>query len=240
MASVPFPALHDGSRFLMDTFSFSYLTSGKDLLPRPEGISRARSVVVLADPDFGAAPAHSLVEKAAPTLTERSPSLERFFSTLRAEVADQPWPPLPGTRKEAEAIRRLLPQTHLLLGKAATKQALLKLDTPSILHVATHAFFLEDAVAPEATRAVGHFGAVGERGPVQRSPDPLLRSGMVLAGAHAPKGQPGVPRREDSLVTALELAGLDLWGTQNRSPARSRCGRCAKNTRTLTSGRPSP
>ncbi|HZI03925.1 MAG TPA: CHAT domain-containing protein, partial [Archangium sp.] len=155
-------------------------------------------------------------------------SLKRFFSTLRSDLADQPWLPLPGTRGEAEAIQRMLPQTRLLLGRDATKQALLTLDTPGLLHIATHGFFMPDEPVPPAstsvvlkdapnladTRAVKSFGAVGEEGPRQRPPDPLLRSGLVLAGAAAPLEQPGSSRREDSLVTALELAGLDLWGTQ--------------------------
>nr|WP_323379141.1 CHAT domain-containing protein [Pyxidicoccus xibeiensis] len=34
LAMVPFAALHDGKSFLVDTFDFAYLTSGKDLLPR--------------------------------------------------------------------------------------------------------------------------------------------------------------------------------------------------------------
>jgi CHAT domain-containing protein len=61
---------------------------------------------------------------------------------------------------------------------------------------------------------VGHFGAVSESGPARHPPDPLLRSGLVLAGAQATAARPGSLRREDSLVTALELAGMDLWGTQ--------------------------
>jgi CHAT domain-containing protein len=38
----------------------------------------------------------------------------------------------------------------------------------------------------------------------------------VLAGASAPAAQPGDAgqRLEGSLVTALEIAGLDLWGTE--------------------------
>jgi CHAT domain-containing protein/Tfp pilus assembly protein PilF len=214
LALVPFAALHDGRQFLVDALDITYLTSGKDLLSRAEDIPPAHSVVVLADPDFSSPPTESPPEaRDIPALTERSASLERFFSTLRAEVADQPWPPLPGTRKEAEAIQRLLPHAQMLLGRAATKEALLKLSTPGILHVATHGFFLEDEPTPPATRGVGTFGAVGE-GPPQRPPDPLLRSGLVLAGAHAPEAQPGLYRRKDSLVTALELAGLNLWGTQ--------------------------
>jgi CHAT domain-containing protein len=61
---------------------------------------------------------------------------------------------------------------------------------------------------------VGNFGAVGEADPLQESPNPLLRLGLVLTGDHATAARPGSLRREDSLVTALELAGLDLWGTQ--------------------------
>ncbi len=215
LALVPFAALHDGRKFLVDTFDITYLTSGKDLLPRPEDSSPASSVVVLADPDFGSAPtATAPAADTAPAPTERSASLEEFFSTPRSSAIDRSWPALPGTRKEAEAIQRLLPQAQLLLGSAATKEALLKLSTPGLLHIATHGFFLEDASSPASSgsRAVKNFGVLGDTGP-HRSPDPLLRSGLVLAGAQAPDGQPG-SRREDSLVTALELAGLDLWGTQ--------------------------
>src|SRR6218665_2343497 len=53
---VPFSALHDGQVFLLDSFDFTYLTSGRELLPRPQESAPATSVVVLADPDFSAAP----------------------------------------------------------------------------------------------------------------------------------------------------------------------------------------
>ncbi|WP_224370983.1 CHAT domain-containing tetratricopeptide repeat protein [Hyalangium versicolor] len=215
LSLVPFAALHDGRSFLVDAWNITYLTSGKELLPRSENLDPSHSVIVLADPDFGSLAAAPLpISQSTPASTRRSASLERFFSTLRADFADRPVPPLPGTRKEAESIRRLLPQARLLLGSAASKEALMKLATPGILHIATHGFFLEDAAAPAATRAVVQPGGLAESSPLQLPPDPLLRSGLVLAGAHATATGPGPQRREDSLVTALELAGLDLWGTQ--------------------------
>ena len=47
--------------------------------------------------------------------------------------------PLPGARKEAEMIARLLPGSRLLVGEEATKQAVLQsLESASLIHVAAH------------------------------------------------------------------------------------------------------
>jgi hypothetical protein len=192
LALIPFAALHDGRRFLVDTWDFTYLTSGRDLLRGAEEHSPARSVVVLADPDFGA-------------------RLPAASSPVQRERMVSSWPTLPGTLEEARAIQRLFPQAQLLVGPQATKEALLGLETPGVLHIATHGFFLEDAPAPGDTRAVKQFAALGEAGPPRRPADPLLRSGLILASAGAASG---ARRGKDSLVTALELAGLNLWGTQ--------------------------
>ncbi|MFP2924428.1 tetratricopeptide repeat protein [Pyxidicoccus sp. 3LG] len=213
LSLVPLGVLHDGRRILEEGFELAYLTSGRDLLPRLEDVVPERSVVVVADPDFDAplAVRPGMVETRP---GERSGAIERFFSAMRTAGVDQPFPPLPGARKEAEAIQRLFPQAQLLLGREATKEALLKLRTPGILHVATHGFFREDAPTGVGTRAVVACCALSEADTSQRLPDPLLRSYLVLAGAQAESARPGGTRREDSLVTALELAGLDLWGTQ--------------------------
>ena len=51
--------------------------------------------------------------------------------------------------------------------------------------------------------------------PTQTAPhvpgeNPLLRSGLALTGANDRQGGEG----EDGVLTALEAAGLDLWGTK--------------------------
>ncbi|HLL55883.1 MAG TPA: CHAT domain-containing protein, partial [Myxococcaceae bacterium] len=215
LALVPFDALHDGRRFVIDAFDITYLTSGKDLLPRPLEVPASVSVVVVADPDFGAR-----VPAAPPTprgelLAERGPSAGLSSSALR-ELGERSWGPLPGTRQEAESLRRLFPQAKVFVAEDATKDRLLHVTAPGILHIATHGFFLEDATAPADARGVVQVqGAASGLGP-RRPPDPLLRSGLVLAGAQARESgaEPAQPRVESSLATALELAGLDLWGTQ--------------------------
>jgi CHAT domain-containing protein/Tfp pilus assembly protein PilF len=220
LSLVPFDALHDGHHFLMDAFDFTSLTSGKDLLPRPQETVPAASVIVLADPDFGAPLPPSVAQADASSVPAgHSTSVEPFASLLREDPVYRAWHPvpLPGTRREAEAIQRLIPQARLFLGAEATRQRLLHLDTPGILHLATHGFFLEDAPTPKGTRGVVHFKALGEDSTTPRPPEPLLRSGLLLAGASAPApSNPGVgpPSSDNALITALELAGLDLWGTQ--------------------------
>ncbi|HEX5746615.1 MAG TPA: tetratricopeptide repeat protein [Archangium sp.] len=216
---VPFAALHDGERFLVDTFDFNYLTSGRELLPRPQEPGSASSIFVLADPDFAGSPrADSLASGGTSQRAERSASLERFFSTQRTVLPSNAWMPLPGTRQEAESIQRLLPQSRLFLGAEATKERLLSLPTPGILHLATHGFFLGDSSGPTTdVRAVGHFGGLADNPQAPGPEEPLLRSGLAFAGASAPEPDASSPsefRPDASLVTALELAGLDLWGTQ--------------------------
>jgi CHAT domain-containing protein len=65
---------------------------------------------------------------------------------------------------------------------------------PSILHIASHGFFLDDE------RGGGSASVVAQ--------NPLLRSGLALAGANLPGDAHG-----DGILTALEAAGLNLWGT---------------------------
>lgn len=105
------------------------------------------------------------------------------------------YPALPATREEIAAVSRLLADAGWrvlrLEGKAASESSFKKeVQHPRLLHVASHGFF--------------------ER---QRAPadDPMLRSGLVLAGANA--GVSGSPD-EDGVLTALEASMLDLRGTE--------------------------
>jgi CHAT domain-containing protein len=68
---------------------------------------------------------------------------------------------------------------------------------PSILHIATHGFFWPDA-RDDLGRVFDEFSGAA-------LPSPLLRCGIALAGAN---------RYENGLLTALEVAGLDLRGTE--------------------------
>jgi CHAT domain-containing protein len=129
---------------------------------------------------------------------------------------------LDGTKLEADTIAPLFPNVTVLTQSQATENALKQLQSPSILHIATHGFFLEDVECVPASDARGAFSTpativpeyVGDRKQVCRptpsnTENPLLRSGLALAGFN-----PRTSGTEDGVLTALEAAGLNLYGTR--------------------------
>jgi CHAT domain-containing protein len=207
---VPFAALVDErGKYLLERFEASYLTSGRELLRlQVERNSDARAVVI-ANPRFG----ESLPAAARRSTGSRKPSAHtasRWSSSTASDLSSIYFAPLSGTELEARSIQTQFPDAKLLLGAQATEAALKQAVAPSILHIATHGFFL--AEAPGRTASTGSRGA----SPSSSDPyslrlvgNPLLRSGLAFADAnlHSANG-------DDGILTSSEAAGLNLWGTQ--------------------------
>lgn len=194
---IPFGALRDeAGRYLLETMSFTYLASGREVSRREPDIAPREPSTVIADPAFG------------PVDAEPWPSRRTSRSIDMANVR---FGPLPGTLAEGHAIGTKLDGARLLLGAAATEAAVKALRGPRVVHIATHGFFL-----PPAPRASG--AAPG----LQRSStglsvaldapldeNPLLRAGLAFAGANQRESGD-----EDGVLTALEASSLDLRGTR--------------------------
>ena len=199
---IPFGALTDEQdRYLIETYSLTYLTSGRDLLRlqiKPEG---QQPPVVVADPVFDAGGAPPAQRAPVDAAAQRGSGAAGRRSL---DFASAQFSRLPGTAGEARAIGLILPGVRLLTEAQATEATLKQLSRPSVLHVATHGFFLADQ-----KRAEGGARAANPS-PPRRGENPLLRSGIALAGANALSGGAG----EDGILTAYEAAGLDLWGTK--------------------------
>jgi len=195
---IPIGALVDeNGHHLIEDYHLTYLTSGRDLL-RLQLEHRAQgNALVLADPDFGAT-GGKLPKGAAADRGRRSADL------TRGKIE---FDPLPGTAQEAKAIAPLL-QTQPVTRDQATESILKQVHQPAILHVATHGFFLPDQPEPPKPQFEPGFDRSGPP-PAPRTENPLLRSGLALAGANTLQSG-----NEDGLLTALEASGLDLWGTQ--------------------------
>jgi CHAT domain-containing protein len=126
---------------------------------------------------------------------------------LRSGSQEGPWQALPGTRGEVDGLHRLFQRrfpgrpARLLEGEHATRAAVRdQAGAYRYLHLATHGYFDTGAsgrpVLIEGESAGGYH--------------PGLLSGLVLAGANAPPR----PGGDDGLLTALEVATLDLRGVE--------------------------
>jgi CHAT domain-containing protein/Tfp pilus assembly protein PilF len=197
---IPFEALVDQQgRYLVEQYSISYLTSGRDLLRMQVARPSRQGPVVIADPLFGE-PAHWEEDRGK----VRTGSARRSVTTSQ-DLSTVYFAPLAGTAQEARTIHALFPESTVLTRERATKSALTALDAPSILHIASHGFFLDDATGDRIGPAAGTRSISASA----RIENPLLRSGLALAGANLNKGP-----NEDGILTALEASHLNLWGTR--------------------------
>ena len=214
---IPFAALVDeNNRYLVENYSITYLSSGRDLL-RLQNHAQSRSPsVIVANPDYdkpgdpaSVAMVTSQIAAAKPINISTKPAKTRgVLDEDRIQQVD--FSPLANTAAEAKAIFPMLPGATLLTGSQATENVIKQLQAPTILHIATHGFFLQDVpqVAPTdfGTTLQGTRSAQPNIRPAE---NPLLRSGIALAGANPRKSG-----SEDGILTALEAAGLNLSGTK--------------------------
>ena len=191
---VPFAALQtQAGGFLLDRYTITYLTSGRDLLTKY--VSQGRGTTLIFAPGSYDTPIKTPVIPGA-----------RPIDTL------EPFQALSGASGEADALAELFPDARVLRDTDATEHALKAANQPYLLHIATHGFFLKDLPrpVPDSLRlqtSSGDFG--GPQGGITTVLGPLLRSGLAFAGANQ-RASDG----EDGILTALEAASLDLRGTQ--------------------------
>ena len=205
LSRVPFEALpngHDG--FLIDDYRFTYVAVGRDLLRfGRESFSEPSHPLVVADPDFN--------------LGGRVRELGDGPAVERPNFL---FPRLSKTHREGEYLAKrfgVMPW----LGRSALEKPLKEIRSPSVLHIATHGFFYEDQkIDPnEGTRGIGFtpIGGIarGARFSISNLENPLLRSGLALAGANTwLKGQDPPEEAEDGLLTAEDVTGMDLLDTE--------------------------
>ena len=188
---IPFAALMDEKgKYLVEKYTLTYLTSGRDLLRLQYQVPAKTPGVIVANPDYdiGQGP-------------------------LLAGMSPKPLLPLPGTAKEGKEIQKLLKNAKLIVQAEATKDAVKAVQQPEILHIATHGYFLKDVpfeAQPSETQHLTNRQSTSPSSPGNlRFENPLLRSWLFFAGANR-----GGSNDNDGIMTALEAAQLNLWGTK--------------------------
>jgi CHAT domain-containing protein/tetratricopeptide (TPR) repeat protein len=125
---------------------------------------------------------------------------------LQAPSSSGPPPPrggtmfftrLAGTRREGSSVATML-GVPPFLGADAVEATIKSCAGPSVLHIATHGFFQPDPADPR-----------------ELPDDTLVHAGLALAGANTASAGRQLPAEaEDGILTAEDLAGLDLLGTR--------------------------
>jgi len=191
---VPFAALPapGSSQLLSEALQLRLLTTGRELLDlQNTSTVKTSQALVVANPAFDRKP-----------VSVQSPSLSISNQQRSGDLGSRRWSPLPGTATEGAAIA-LLTGGRLLAGEQAKSATIQQQQSPRLLHLATHAYFQPDL--PAAKRSNSKPGPTALSGE-----NPLLRSGIVFAGANQPDADPA----DDGYLTALEVARLNWKGTE--------------------------
>jgi CHAT domain-containing protein len=216
---VPFAALVDRTgQPLVERYHVAYVSSGRELITTAAAFTPETELLLVANPAYD----------------QTVPAASSSTTVLRSRDFRGHFDPLPGTEREAHEIPPLIAgppaQKRVLVGSSATEGVVKAARSPRILHLATHGFFLQDKLIPLETALRGVHLKMGspQGSPQMSSPiaagpmdltlgfptryeNPLVRSGLALAGAnHAGESTDG----EDGILTALEITGMDLHGTE--------------------------
>ncbi|MBX9852541.1 MAG: CHAT domain-containing protein [Cytophagaceae bacterium] len=114
---------------------------------------------------------------------------------------------LPGTKAEIEAIKPILTTgkytSKVLMQADASEQNIKSVKSPKILHIATHGFFQPE---PDEASDEKVFGIESTKA----KENPLLRSGLMVAGAEAAVEG----KSENGILTAYEVMNMQLDNTE--------------------------
>jgi CHAT domain-containing protein len=220
---VPWAALPTAEgKYVIEGHELQYVISGRELVRQAEAKSQGApqlgqnlsTPVMFADPMFDLEPAIAAAE------TKRVLRRDLAQLALRAptrSLGNVTWDPLPGTALEAAAVQPNLAKYSseepiVYSQKFALEGVVKSIVRPRVAVFSTHGFFL-----PEQPTTSDRLG-LNQSSPAtaattdgQAVENPLLRCGLVFAGANRRKSLPDL---DDGVLTGLEIVGLDLRGTE--------------------------
>jgi len=207
--------MDDDGKYLVERQPMHYLSSGRDLMRLKDETKSGAGLFALGDPDYDATPTARISLPKEVHMDSASPpaySTTRNVRTSCAELRGITLTPLPGTRMEVERVAKnwdaTTEPTIICFGSIASEEKF-KREAPGnrVIHLATHGYFLEGKCQPiTAQRGFDPEGGyVGE--------NPLLLSGLFLAGANLHGEGADDSGAEDGILTAEEVTAMNLDGT---------------------------
>jgi CHAT domain-containing protein/Tfp pilus assembly protein PilF len=203
--------LSSKDRFLAEDYSIQYVSSGRDLLHDVK-LAKNSWLITFGNPDF------SLNRVAAEKAKPATALQIALRGKTREDLEELQLDALEGTKAECAVLAERAKQwkwpSTQFLAADATEAELRRVQSPHILHLATHGFVLdaqkEDHVGLELTSPL-------EMRKTRYFENPMHRAGLALAGAQTTidawrKGEIP-PTENDGIVTAEEVSTLNLQGT---------------------------
>ncbi len=169
----------DGN-YLVQVYDIHYLLNPAQFLERRKTTFTSRKAMLFGDPIF---------------------DISDISEAKSRTSGDTKFASLPGTNTEVMKIDEILKSktwtTSVYLKRLANEKNLKNVQSPDILHVATHGFFSSDKVKINSD--------------VRN--DFLFHSGLVLAGANRNLNEETQDFYDDGILTAYEVMNLDLSNT---------------------------
>ena len=214
LSRVPWPALPGRSRgtvLLQEGYAFAVVPHGPFLLDqlahRPPSAESKGMLLAVGDVDYDAKPQRTAHVSDVATR-----------EVVRGEKRGL-WRDLPGTKTELEAVLATAGKrdvSKLTGARASTAEVLYELPKARWAHLATHGFFADARFRSvfqldENVFQQGFSDFYGQRTGIAGR-NPLVLSGMVLAGANLPrqKDDLGIPQGDGGILCAEAIAGLPL------------------------------
>ncbi|MBL7782232.1 MAG: tetratricopeptide repeat protein [Saprospiraceae bacterium] len=218
LAAIPTP---DGNT-LADNYRLTLLGSTRQLaVPPVPATNNNNTAQLYGGIQYDATPLVAVNSDIPPDdlAARRGPDIAENDSTLRGET----WNYLRWTDVEVSAAAEIMKGNGITAtvkkGAEATEESFKALGekspSPRILHVATHGFFFPDP-GPLLASPNGGGNKAGESKTFKVSNNPMIRSGLVLAGGNYAwkTGKPARPDLEDGILTAYEISQMNLSNTE--------------------------
>ncbi|NND09533.1 MAG: CHAT domain-containing protein [Saprospiraceae bacterium] len=170
-------------RLLGERFEFHYYSNLSDFILPTKNIKTNPSIYLVGNPDYG-----------------------QVGSKVGAATF---WQPLKGTIREINEVAKICANAGWEVSMDIANNASeanfyrkIEQDRPTIVHLATHGFFLQqDTLLAEETTLGRH---------LTHSSLPMIRSGFVLSGVNHTWNTSSEPTYDDGIITALDLSIRDL------------------------------
>jgi CHAT domain-containing protein len=205
---IPFEVLMTaGGKYVIEEHAINYIGAGRDIVRFTDTNIAKGPTVIIADPDYDM----GLIDKEA--VAGKLVVKSAVRGIVSRDLKGMKFTRLQDTKKEADAIANIIaadkkayPQNFQ--GRKANEEILFSVESPRILHIATHGYFLRKEEDPGA--GIPLMSGNRDRTSDSALENPMLRSGIVLAGANASLAE----GRDDGLVSAEKILGLKLQGTE--------------------------